>query len=445
METGSIFREFLKYVSLNILGQIAYSCYTLADTFFVSASLGVNGLAALNLAFPVFCFINGTGLMIGIGGGTKYAIWRGRKDHGRANQTFTNSLCLVIFFSVFFVLLGIFFSTSIVRLLGADDAVFSMTKTYLQVLLLFAPAFLANNLLQCFVRNDGSPALSMASMITGNLSNVVLDYIFIFPLHMGILGAILATSLAPVISIAVLLPYFIKKKNHFHVATSMPDRKTTSGILSSGTPSLVTEASSGIVIIVFNLIILRLEGNVGVAAYSVITVVSLVAVAIYTGLAQGIQPVMSRSHGMKRASDVASILKYALITMLLLSCAIYGIIFFCSPSIASVFNSERNEDLQQIAVLGLKLYFIACPFIGFNIVNAMYLTSTERPHPAQIISLLRGFFLIIPMAWLLSTLFGMVGVWCAFPVTELIVAIVGMALCIGLRHTYDTLPQRAES
>ncbi len=148
---------------------------------------------------------------------------------------------------------------------------------------------------------------------------------------------------------------------------------------------------------------------------------------------------------MKRASDVASILKYALITMLLLSCAIYGIIFFCSSSIASVFNSERNEDLQQIAVLGLKLYFTACPFIGFNIVNAIYLTSTERPHPAQIISLLRGFFLIIPMAWLLSTLFGMVGVWCAFPVTELIVAIIGMALCIGLQHTYDTLPQRAES
>ena len=85
MSNKNIFREFLKYVSLNILGQIAYSCYTLADTFFISADLGTNGLAALNLAFPVFCLINGTGLMIGMGGGTNYSLLKSRKEHGQAN------------------------------------------------------------------------------------------------------------------------------------------------------------------------------------------------------------------------------------------------------------------------------------------------------------------------------------------------------------------------
>lgn len=169
----TVFREFVKYVTLNILDQFAYSCYTLADTFFVSADLGTNGLAALNLAFPLFCFINGTGLMIGMGGGTNYSIRKSRQEHDEANRVFTNAVYLVIVFSVILVIMGAFFSGKLVRLLGADDTVFTITNTYLRVMLLFGPAFLSNNLLQCFVRNDGNPSLSMAAMTTGCLSNIV--------------------------------------------------------------------------------------------------------------------------------------------------------------------------------------------------------------------------------------------------------------------------------
>ena len=125
MRNTSIFKVFLKYVSLNILGQMAYSCYTLADTFFVSASLGANGLTALNLAFPVFCLINGTGLMIGMGGGTRYSILKSRGEDDRANRVFTNAVYLVAFFSALFATAGLLFSGTIVRLLGADDTVYT--------------------------------------------------------------------------------------------------------------------------------------------------------------------------------------------------------------------------------------------------------------------------------------------------------------------------------
>lgn len=419
MRSQNTFRTFLKYVSLNILGQLAYSCYTLADTFFVSSNLGAAGLAALNLAFPVFCFINGTGLMLGMGGGANYSLSVCRGEREKANRTFTNTVCLAGCFAVIFVLSGLFFSDRIVKILGADAEIFSMTNTYLQVMLLFAPAFLANNLLQCFVRNDGNPSLSMAAMITGSLSNVVLDYIFIFPLQMGILGAITATGLAPVISLIVLSPYFIRRKNSFHFIRCTLFTKNVFGIMSTGLPALITEASSGIVMIIFNFIILRLSGNVGVAAYGVIAAVSLVVVAIYTGLSQGIQPIISLHYGLKNSTDVKAIFRYALITALLLSAVIYSVIFFGASPIASVFNSEGNETLQRIAENGLRLYFTACPFVGFNIIVSTYFTSTEHPLPAQIISLLRGFFLIVPMAFVLSLSFQMNGVWFAFPITEL--------------------------
>lgn len=430
MMNKNIFKGFLRYVSLNVLGQMAYSCYTLADTFFVSASLGANGLAALNLAFPVFCMINGTGLMIGMGGGTRYSLLKSRGENKRANSAFTNAVYIVLLFSALFVLSGAFLSGTVTKILGADDMVFSMTNIYLRVMLLFAPAFLMNNLLQCFVRNDGNPSLSMAAMIAGSMSNVVLDYIFIFPLRMGIFGAILATGLAPVISMGVLSSYFIRKKNCFRFVKTLPDMKVMSGIVSSGVPPLVTELTSGVVMLLFNFIILRLAGNIGVAAFGVISVISLVVVAIYTGLSQGIQPLLSLNHGTGNRENVKAIWRYAMVTMLLLSGIIYLTIFFRAPQLAFIFNSERNEVLQEFAVMGLKLYFLACPFMGFNIITATYFTSTERSRPAHIISLLRGFFVLVPVAFLLSALLKMTGVWCAYPLTELIVALSGAVFYI---------------
>lgn len=439
MGNKNIFKDFLKYVLLNILGQMAYSCYTLADTFFVSASLGANGLTALNLAFPMFCLINGTGLMIGMGGGTGYSILKSRGENRRSDSVFTNAVYIASLFAALFVLSGLFLSGTITKALGADNTVFSMVNTYLHVMLLFAPAFLMNNLLQCFVRNDGSPSLSMVAMITGSMSNIVLDYIFIFPLRMGIFGAILATGLAPVISMAVLSSYFIRRKNRFHFIKSAPDWRAVLGILSSGMPPLITELTSGIVMLLFNFIILRLAGNIGVAAFGVITVISLVVVAVYTGLSQGIQPLLSLNYGTGDRQRVKAVWRYAMLTMLLLSGIVYFTIFFRAPQLALVFNSERNEALQELAVRGLKLYFLACPFMGFNIVTATYFTSTERPRPAQIISLLRGFFVLVPVAFLLSVILKITGVWCAYPLTEFIASLAGAVFYRSLKKKKSSL------
>ncbi len=422
MSKLNCFRDFAKYSSLNVLGMIGLSCYILADTFFVSLGLGTNGLTALNLAIPVYNFIHGSGLMIGMGGGIKYSIQKSQNESENANRIFTHSLCLAAGFAVFFVLLGLFLSGTITSLLGADENVFDMSKTYLQVILLFAPAFLMNNVLLCFVRNDGAPQLSMAAMIGGSLSNIVLDWVFIFPCKMGIFGAVFATGLAPIISILILSPYFIKKKNKFHLTRCKLKLRLLADILSGGIPSLITEVSSGIVMIVFNTIILGLQGNVGVAAYGVIANLSLVVVAIYTGISQGIQPLISRNYGKGNFTNIQSILRYALITMLIFSALIYSVVFFGTSQIVTIFNSENNALLQSIAIEGLRLYFIACPFVGFNIIISVYFTSTVYAIPAHIISILRGFVLIIPMAFLLSAAAKLFGVWLAFPSTELLVA-----------------------
>ena len=421
-------REFARYTSLNVLGMIALSCYILADTFFVSLGLGADGLTALNLAIPVYNFIHGSGLMIGMGGGTRYSILKSQGNHQEADRVFTNVLYLAAVLAALFVAAGLLFAGDLVRLFGGTGAVFTMCRTYLRVILLFAPAFLMNNVLLCFVRNDGAPQLAMAAMIGGSLSNVVLDWVFIFPCGMGIFGAVFATGLAPIISMGILSPHFFRKKNQFRPVPCKPQLRRTARILSSGVPSLVTEVSSGIVIIAFNGLIMGLEGNTGVAAYGVIANLSLVVIAIYTGIAQGIQPILSRSYGTGDRAGLTIILRCAMMTQVVVSLLIYGIVAAFAPQIAAVFNSEGSASLQAIAEQGLRLYFIACPFPGCNVVLSMYFTSTERPLPAHIISLLRGFFLILPLAFLLAWLGQMAGIWLAFPLTEFLVAALAASL-----------------
>ena len=428
MSGASPLKDFARYTSLNVLGMIALSCYILADTFFVSKGLGANGLTALNLAIPIYSFISGSGLMIGMGGGTKYSIQKSQADHEAANRTFTSALYLAAAFAVFFMLVGLFFSGTIVTLFGADENVFEMSRTYLQVILLFAPAFLLNNVLLCFVRNDGAPQLSMAAMLGGSFSNIVLDYIFIFPMGMGIFGAVLATGLSPVIGILIMSPHWLKKSKGFRLTRTGLRASVVRSNISLGFPSLLAQVSSGITMVVFNAIILGLSGNTGVAAYGVIANISLVVIAIYNGVAQGVQPLISRAYGQHLREQTRQLLHCAMASVIALSAVIYLVLFLFAGPIAQIFNSENNPQLQQIAVEGLKLYFTAIPFVAFNTILSTYFTSVENTIPAHITSLLRGLLLIIPMAFLLAAIGGMIGVWLAFPATELIAAVLGAVL-----------------
>ncbi|NBH32590.1 MATE family efflux transporter [Clostridiaceae bacterium] len=432
MKREALLREFFQYVILNICGMIGLSCYILADTFFISNGLGANGLTALNLAIPIYSFIHGSGLMFGMGGATKYSIYRGLKEYKNADKSFSNTIYIMSILAVIFMLTGMFFSDELTKLLGAEKDVFPMTKTYLQVILLFAPVFMTNDTMICFVRNDGNPKLSMIGMLTGSFSNIILDYIFIFPLNMGIFGAVFATGLSPIISLIVLSRHWLGKQNQFHFVRINLSFRLIGNIISLGIPSFITEIASGIVIIAFNAIILHLQGNIGVAAYGVVANLSLVVISIYTGIAQGTQPILSRTYGYGERDSQKQILKYALKTMLILSCGIYLIFLLFSNPIVSIFNREQDIQLQQIAEIGLKLYFTAIPFVGFNIIISSYFTSIEKALPAQIVSLSRGFFVIIPMVFFLSFLLKMTGVWLSLLITECFVAFVGIVLYLKL-------------
>ncbi len=441
MKQSLMVKQYIQYVSLSILGMVGLSCYILADTFFIANGVGADGLTALNIAIPVYNVMTGCALMIGTGGGVRYTVLKSRGDSDGANRIFTTAMRLTLACSVVFFISGIVFPSTVARLLGADAAVFQMTRTYIQVILLFSPMFNFNNVMLCFVRNDGAPQLAMTAMLGGSIANIILDYIFIYILYMGLFGAVLATGIAPIVSLTLMSPYFIKNKNGFHLTRTPVSFARAGHIASIGVPSFIAELSSGIVIFVFNIIILDLKGNIGVAAYGVIANISLVILAIYTGIAQGVQPLLSEHYGFGNRRNVGSFLKYALLSVLFISVVLYGGIYVGASQIVALFNSENNPLLQSIATDGLKIYFTGCFFAGINLVMANYFLSTERPVPAQVITLLRGFFVIIPTTYAMAKVAGMTGVWWSFPVTELLVSLAG-GLIYLYSHRYTRLSKR---
>lgn len=405
---------FLKYVTLNVLGMIGLSCYILADTFFIARSIGADGLTALNIAIPIYSFIHGAGLMVGMGGATRYSI-------SKSKTIFTQSLYLVFILSSVFLTIGLFLPNQLATLLGADMVTHHMISVYLRVILCFAPAFMLNNLMICFVRNDGNPRLSMVAMLLGSFSNIILDYVFLFIFQLGMLGAAVATGIAPVVSLMILSSHRGNSKLGFHLHKSKPLLSAFTDISLLGVSSLITELSSGIVIIVFNIIILRLLGNLGVAAYGIIANISLVIIAIFTGISQGIQPIISQCYGERKYAPMKRILRLGIVVAVMFGIIVYVVSCIYAESMVSVFNKEKDLQLLKIAKDGFYLYFISFLFTGFNFVLATYFGSIDQPKYSFLISILRGFLLIIPFTVILSILFGMTGVWIAMPLTELIV------------------------
>ena len=432
---NNILHLFIKYVSLNVLGMIGLSCYILADTFFVARGIGSDGLTALNIAIPIFNFVNGIGLMLGMGSATKYAILKAQNKNNEANIVFTNSLIYILIISVLFITLSILFTSHIAYILGARGNIHSMTNIYIKMILLFSPMFMLNNVLLGFVRNDNHPRLAMIAMLMGSLFNIVFDYIFIFPFNMGIFGAVLATVFSPVVSILILSVLFIKKKNTFFIVKPNISFIKFFEISSLGVSFLITEVSSGFVILAFNIIILNIAGNVGVAAYGITANIALVIIAIFTGMGQGVQPIISINYN--NQDNINKIYKYAVILSTSISIFVYIITYLFANEITSVFNRDNIEELQRISVNGLRIYFTAFIFVGYNIITCVYFSSRDKAKQAFIISILRGFIFIMPSIFILSSIFNMTGVWLSFPVAEILTSIFAFIFFINKNKSYN--------
>ena len=412
-------KQFFKYVSQNIFGLLGTSCYILADTYFIAQAAGTDGVTLLNLCLPIYNLIFAFGSMIGLGAATRYAILRAQGD-ARAQRYFSNAIFSVCILAVPFMLVGIFRPDGLLRLMGGDADIVALGMNYARIFLMFTPFFMCNYVVASFVRNDGDPSLAMVATLSGSLFNVVFDYIFIFPMGLGLPGAALATAISPILSIAVCSAHFIKKSNTITFVRKAPSVRLLAQSCQLGISGFVGELSSGVTTTVFNFLLLRLAGNVAVAAYGVVANFALVATAIFYGVAQGAQPLVSQCYGKNEMAGARKLLLLGCGTALGLAALLYGVVFGYTDALTALFNSENSALMAEFAHSGMRIYFVGYFFAGCNIVAAGYLGAVNRPAEASITSLCRGMVAIVVCSLVLSALFGMNGVWAAFPVSEAI-------------------------
>lgn len=414
-------KTFTKYVSFNIIGMLGISFYILADTFFVAKALGALGLAALNFAIAVYSVMNGIGLMIGIGGATAFSISKGRGEN--KSRAFLCSIILGAIFAVVFMAIALLFSEDISYLLGADEKTIEYTSTYIKTLLLFSSFFLLNNIVIAFVRNDNNPQLAMAAMLVSSFSNIILDFVFMFIFSWGMFGAVIATCFSPIISLLILSLHFFRRKSTFTPGIGKVKFTDFGNVLKLGSSSLVCELASSVSLIVFNLILAKTEGNIGVAAYGIIANIALVVISIFTGIAQGVQPLASTYYGSGELVKLSKILKLAVVFSAVLSIVIYVVLFVFTENVVSAF-SEKDIILENIAVSGVRLYFIGFFFAGVNVVATAIFSASTKYKTALILSVLRSCAVLIPAVLIMTVLMGLAGIWLSFTVTEFIVFVI---------------------
>lgn len=405
------------YILPNMLAMVGISLYILVDTYFISACAGTNGLAALNLSLPLYSAIFAVASMLGNGAATAFSL--GKSVPGSdADSYFSHAVMANLLLAIPFVLTGIFIPDKILTFFGADAEIVKTGYVYVRTFLICTPFFLLNSLFTSFVRNDSAPNVAMTATLISCLFNIVFDYILMFPCGLGMFGAAIATGLSPAVSMAVTLVHFLSKKNTIRFRAVFPDLKKIIRACRLGIGYFVSEISGGISGFVFNKILLSLVGTVAVAAYGIVANVSVVGTAIFSGVAQGLQPMASEAQGVGNEKGRKAICLYSVRIGALIASTVILILIVFAKEIVGVFNSENNVQMATLAVQNLRYYVVGFLPASVNIILCGYFGAIGRDRLCSIISITRGIVAIVLFTWMLSGLFGIVGVWIAYPVTE---------------------------
>lgn len=420
-------KEIRGYVVRSVLSTLGVSLYILADTFFIANGVGTLGLTALNIALPLFSLLNGLGLLLGMGGATLFTL-----NNGKGN-VFSQLVLVGSALGIFFGLIGFFLPGQVASLLGASAATHELTTLYLRFIMTMAPFFILNNLVLAFIRNDRNPQLAMKAMVVSSLFNIVFDYIFVFPLDMGMAGAALATVLSPVLSLLILSSHRRRSNRRLVLAWVRPQFKTVMKSVQLGLSSFLMEMSTGVSILVFNMVLLSLAGDIAVAAYGVLANIVIVALALFTGVAQGIQPLVSQKTQQKDHQMVDRYLNYGLRLSLTFAAVLYVFLLLFKLPVIGLFNGENNQELTRLAAAGMPIYFVSLFASSINVVLSIFFSAVGRAKESFGIAILRGYLLILPAVILLGRLVGLTGVWASLPLVEFLTLIVAVWLLGTMR------------
>ena len=436
-------KRFFKFVIPSIVSMWIFSLYTMVDGVFVARGVGEHALAAVNLSMPFTSVVFTLGILLATGTSTVISIALGQKDLDKARNYFNQNLCVVAGVSLLLTVFTLFNLERIALFLGATPSTLAYVKEYVGVIACFAVFFTVSYNLEVQVKANGAPQVSTIGVLSCALMNVLLDYVFVMRLGWGVWGAALATGLAQVTSTAVFLIYFITHRERLRLGRFTPEPRVYRRILPLGLSDGLSELSNGIVIFLFNHMILKVIGEGAVVTYTIISYVNTLVLMTMIGTTQGIQPLESYHLGAEQRDVCHRLLRYGLCLIAAFSAVSFAVGQLGAGAIVGLFLPGEDGALLAYSVRALRLYSSAFLVMGFNVLLAGFFTAVERPAFSFTISFGRGLVLLSGSLVALSALFGETGIWLSPLCSELLclclTAVFALRYVRGLRRSKPIL------
>lgn len=409
-------KKFLGYAIPSALAMFVSSLYTIIDGIFVGRGVGDTALAAVTIVMPLTIMLFGIATMFAVGGGALVSKNFGAQKYEQGIMVFRQVFKFLLILSICISLIFSIFSKQIVTLLGATENIKPLAGEYLRYYSIFSIPNLIGIALNSFVRNDSRPKLAMVSTISGALTNIVLDYVFIFPLHMGIKGAAIATGLGQLITVSIVLPHFIKKRGNLSFGNVPLDKKIIREFTNIGLPSFLAEAAFSVIVFVQNIALVNFIGEVGLSAYSVINYITTNIYMVLLGVTFGAQPLISYNFGAKKAKSMLHVYKLSNISAIIITAVFTGVCFAFGKGFIGIFTNDSL--IIEIAYNGLNITNMGFFIVGLNLTTTVYYQAVEEPKYSNLMCILRSIVFLPISVLMLGKFYGINGIWLSLLVSE---------------------------
>ena len=417
---------YSKYLVASMGSALAMSIYSFVDTIAVGQSEGPSGAAAIAVINPLYGVLIFLSILCGIGGSVLMSKSKGEGDEKRGNAYFTASIVIMALFNLLFWVFFALWQEEIFTLFGANADIMPYVVKYGKWIVLFSPVFFFSYFLACFVRNDGAPVLAMRAVIIGGSLNIFGDWFLVFPMGMGMSGAAIATVLGTTLQLLILCSHFFSRKCTLKLIKPHRPFRALGEILTTGFGSSLIESANIVLFCIFNNQIMRYGGSDELAVFGVVATVSFLFQALFSGVGQAVQPIVSINLGAGERGRIRQVFRMSVKTSIIMG-VLFTVLGLLLPRQIIRLFMDATPEVLALAPIIVRTYFLTFLFMGISVLSTYYLQSIMRTKISALIALLRGALLSGLLLLVLPLFMGIQGVWWAMPAAECLTA--AMAAC----------------
>lgn len=413
------------------IGMFVMALYNIVDAIFVARGVGTLGVAALSIAFPIQMIMGALAGTFGIGGASIISRRLGANAQDEANRVFHHIIWLVVFSSLLMTTLAFIFIDPLLKMFGATEHVLPYAKDFLSIIILgsiFSTFAMATNNV---VRSEGNAKIAMLTMMISAVINMILNPIFIFALDMGIKGSATATIISQFIAAVWLFKYFTSGKSSLSLRwiAFVPDFKIVKEIILIGLPSFIMMASSSLMAVSVNWMLLVFGSEIQVAVFGIINRIMSFGYLPIVGVVQGMQPIIGYNYGAKLQGRVTQTIKLGLVVTTVMASIVWMVAMGIPELLMAIFSNDK--DVLTNGTNAIRLIFLSAPILGFQMVAGGLYQALGKAKISLMLSMSRQLLFLIPIVLTLPHLYGLKGVWMSFPIADTLAFI--FALIIFLK------------